>query len=105
MPKIILVKTSDLKESDIASLSFARLEKGNRYPRAKGKDVAFTRIRAYKESFIKALEMGLAMSLSSFGVVPTSKGIILKQTAEARNWAIEEIKIEGYIASICKLDQ
>ncbi len=85
MPKIIPVKTSDLKESDIASLSFARLEKGKRYPRAKGKDVAFTRIWVYKESFIKVLKMGLAMSLSSFGVAPTSKGIVLKQTAEARN--------------------
>ncbi len=85
MPKIIPVKTSDLKESDIASLSFARLEKGNRYPRAKGKDVAFTRIWVYKESFIKALGMGLAMSLSSFSVALASKGITLKQTADPRN--------------------
>ncbi len=180
MPKIILVKTSDLKESDIASLSSARLEKASRYlqakdrllslaagialdkglqeyglrekdatiltnehgkpylkdypnihfnlshsgeialavfdgrevgcdierkrplkeevmkrcfskeereyiEKAKDKDEAFTRIWVYKESFIKALGMGLAMSLSSFSVAPTSKGIVLKQTAEARN--------------------
>lgn len=197
MPKIILVKTSEIKESDLASLSSVRLEKANRcvqpkdrllslaagkaldkglqeyglkekdvtilmnehgkpylkdYPdihfnlshsgeialaafdekeigcdierkrpikeeivrrcfseeerefilQAKGKDEAFTRIWVYKESFIKALGIGLGMSLSSFSVLPTSKGIVLKQSFDPGNWAIEEIKIEGYIAAICR---
>ncbi len=69
---------------------------------AKDKDEAFTRIWVYKESFIKALGVGLGMSLSSFSVLPASKGIALKQNIDPRNWAIEEIKIEGYIAAICK---
>ena len=197
MPKIILVKTSEIKESDLASLSFARQEKANRYvkekdrllslaagialdkglqeyglkekdatiltdehgkpylkdyqnihfnlshsgdlalaafdekeigcdierirplkedvakrcfskeeqeyiSKAKDKDEAFTRIWVYKESFIKALGIGLGMDLSSFSAIPTSNGVLLKQSADPRNWTIEEIKIEGYIAAICR---
>ena len=200
MPKIVLVKTSDIKESDVASLSLARQEKASRcvrskdrllslaagialdkglqeyglreqeaailrnehgkpylrdYPdihfnlshsgdlalavfdekeigcdiekirpfkeevvkrcfskeeqeyigKAKGKDEAFTRIWVYKESFIKALGIGLGMDLTTFSAIPTANGVLLKQSADPRNWAIEEIEIEGYIAAICKQAQ
>ncbi len=76
-------------------------EEQNYIEKAKDKDEAFTRVWVYKESFIKALGVGLGMNLSSFSVVPTPSGILLKQTRDPRNWAIEEVHVEGYIAAVC----
>lgn len=69
--------------------------------KAENKDEAFTRVWVYKESFLKALGVGLGMDLPSFTALPAKKGIALKQSADPRDWRIEEIEAGGYIAAFC----
>ena len=66
------------------------------------KDEAFTRVWVYKESFLKAIGTGIAFDLPSFSAFPKEGKIALKQTADQRDWLIEEIMIPGYIAALCR---
>ena len=65
-------------------------------------DEAFTRVWVYKESFLKAIGEGIAYPLSSFSTVDGQGNILLRQSGDERDWLIEEIRIEGYIAAICR---
>ncbi len=65
------------------------------------KEEAFTRVWVYKESFLKAIGEGIAYPLSSFSTVDGQGNILLRQSGDERDWLIEEIRIEGYIAAIC----
>ena len=66
------------------------------------KDEAFTRVWVCKESFLKAIGTGISFDLPSFSAFPKGGEIILKQSADQRDWLIEEIKIRGYLAAICR---
>jgi 4'-phosphopantetheinyl transferase len=68
------------------------------------KSEAFTRIWVAKESFLKALGLGVSAKLSSFSCRLTAAGIILKQSLDERKWVIEERKDGDYFIALCKQD-
>ena len=60
------------------------------------KDMAFTRVWAMKESYIKAMGQGLAVPLSSFDVCPN--GELCRSFGDYSFWRTEA---EGYVFALC----
>ena len=80
------------------------LEEQNCIENASDKNEAFTRIWAAKESFLKALGLGISAKLSSFSCLIAETGIILKQSLDERKWVVEERKDGDYFIALCKQD-
>ena len=64
---------------------------------------AFLRLWTCKESFIKALGLGLNLPLDSFAVLPGDP-IRLEQTADARPWRLRSFRDGGYVCALCALE-
>ena len=62
----------------------------------------FFRIWTCKESFIKALGLGLSLPLDSFSVIP-GETVQLTQAVDARPWQLRSFRYEGSFLALCGL--
>ncbi len=72
------------------------------------RDEAFTRLWTLKESFLKAVGAGLALSLDAFEITISSEGkiVLCKRSKEAQvlapgEFVFREYQLEGYCAAVC----
>ncbi len=66
------------------------------------KNEAFTRIWILKESFLKAIGIGLIQNMNEISIIPSSNMIKINQKIDRRNWKIEEKRIDDYFIAICE---
>ncbi len=66
------------------------------------KDLAFTRIWVGKESFLKAIGIGIAADFRKVAVCVDENGISLKQKLDPRRWNIKERVFDDYVLAICE---
>ena len=64
---------------------------------------AFFRIWTGKESFIKAIGLGLSQPLDSFAVIP-GEPVALMQDVDPRPWRIRSFREGDYFAALCALE-
>ena len=64
---------------------------------------AFYRLWTCKESFIKALGLGLSLELDSFAVIP-GETVRLTQSVDARPWRMRSLKDGESFIALCGLD-
>lgn len=77
------------KENDFINLSI-------------NKDESFTRVWTLKESFLKAIGVGLIQNMNEISIIPNDIFIEIKQTIDDRKWVFKEIKLEDNYISICE---
>ncbi len=65
-------------------------------------DLAFTRIWTAKESFLKALGLGINAKLNEVAISFNEGGIHVKQKLDPRGWIFQERVLDGYVLSICE---
>ncbi len=87
-------------ERDVALLSFTSDEVGG-IEKSYDRDTAFTTLWTEKESFLKALGVGLGRSMRSFEVRMEEQGPVLIQNIDSREWKISTITVDNHIISIC----
>lgn len=66
------------------------------------KDEAFTKIRTYKESFLKTIGIGINDKMNEFSTVPKNKDIIIEQNINNKKYKLKEYRKEDYIISVCE---
>ena len=66
------------------------------------KDLAFTRIWVGKESFLKAIGIGIAANLSEITICIDENGVRVKQKLDPRRWNIQERVFGDYVLAICE---
>lgn len=66
------------------------------------KDAVFTKIWVAKESFVKALGLGLSVKLNSFSVIIKGDQVSLSQNIDPRVWTIKEESLDGYFLAVCE---
>ncbi len=66
------------------------------------KDEAFYRIWVLKESFLKAIGVGIAVDMSAVSFSINENKVSLDQHLDARKWKFEEKRIDDYLVSICE---
>ena len=64
---------------------------------------AFFRLWTCKESFIKAIGLGLSLPLDSFAVIPGER-VRLTQTADARPWQLRSFRDGDCFLALCGLE-
>lgn len=67
------------------------------------REAAFFRLWTCKESFVKALGLGLSLPLDSFAV-SLEDGIALRQTVDPRPWALRSFREDDYFYALCGLE-
>jgi len=66
------------------------------------KDESFTRIWVYKESFFKAIGIGLNDKMKECTILPLVDGIFIDQNVSEKKWSIKEFRYEDYIVAVCE---
>ena len=67
-----------------------------------GRDAAFTRLWALKESFLKATGLGLTLPLSAFAVSVTEEGVSVRQDVDGNRYDFFEPEPgDGYRYAVC----
>lgn len=69
---------------------------------SKNKDEAFCRIWVMKESFLKAIGVGIGIKMDSISFSIDGDNITVKQNISSRQWKITEKRIDDYLISICE---
>ena len=70
--------------------------------KSEDKDESFTRIWTLKESFLKAVGIGLIQNMNEISIIPNDISIEIKQNIDDRKWIFKEIKLDDNYISICE---
>ena len=70
--------------------------------KSEDKDESFTRIWTLKESFLKAIGIGLIQNMNEISIIPNDISIEIKQNIDERKWIFKEIKLDDNYISICE---
>lgn len=66
------------------------------------KNMLFYRYWTLKESFIKAVGLGMKLPMNSFCIIPTDKNISVKQSVDTNAYSFAEFsEIPGYCCGVC----
>ncbi len=93
-------KIKNYNES-IANRCFS-LEEKDFILHSKNKDEVFCRIWVMKESFLKAIGVGIGIKMDSISFSIDGDNITIKQNIDSRHWKIMEKRIGDYLISICE---
>ncbi len=90
-------------DEDVAALCFTPPER--EYIRKEGGSaLAFTRIWCMKESFLKALGLGLDGNMQSFSVVDDGLSFRLEQDKDRRKWKISTDVVDNHVIAVSEED-
>ena len=67
-------------------------------------DAAFLRLWTLKESYVKAIGLGLSLPLDAFCVLPEGEGYALTQRTDPRPWQLGSFQTEDCVCSFCALE-
>ncbi len=87
-------------DRDVAVLSFTSGEI-DEIERSGDRDTSFTTLWTEKESFLKALGVGLGRSMRSFEIRRGEQGPVLIQNIDSGEWKISTVAVDNHIISIC----
>ncbi len=69
---------------------------------SKNKDEAFTRIWTLKESFLKAVGIGLIQHMNEISIIPKDDFIEIDQNIDNRKWVLKEVQIDDNYIAVCE---
>ncbi len=90
------------KYNEKLSYKYFSKEENDFINKSKNKDESFTRIWTLKESFLKAIGIGLIQNMNEFSIIPNETHVEIKQNIDKRKWSLKEIKIGDNYISICE---
>ena len=67
-------------------------------------DGAFLRLWTLKESYVKAVGLGLSLPLDAFRILPEGDGFALTAPSDARPWALRSMEAEDCFCAVCALN-
>ena len=67
-------------------------------------DAAFLRLWTLKESYLKAVGLGLSLPLDAFRILPEGGDFALTLQEDAHPWALRSFDAEDCLCAICALD-
>lgn len=67
-------------------------------------DAAFVRLWTLKESYVKAVGLGLSLPLDAFRILPEGEGFALTAPGDARPWTLRSYTAEDCFCAVCALD-
>lgn len=91
-------------DEDVAALCFTPRER-EAVMKAEDSALAFTRLWCIKESFLKALGLGLGGGMQSFSVVGEGEKIRLEQDKDRRKWKISTDVVDNHVIAVAEEEQ
>ena len=64
-------------------------------------DAAFRRLWTLKESYVKAVGLGLSLPLDAFRILPGGEGFALTAPLDARPWTLKSLASEDCFCAVC----
>ena len=64
-------------------------------------DAAFVRLWTLKESYVKAVGLGLSLPLDAFRILPEGEGFALTAPGDARPWTLRSFAAEDCFCAVC----
>lgn len=68
------------------------------------REAAFLRLWTLKESYVKAIGLGLALPLDAFRILPEGGGYVLSRAGDPRHWALGSYACADCCCAVCAED-
>lgn len=90
------------KYNDKISKKYFSKEEQEYIDNSLNKDESFTRIWVLKESFLKALGIGLINNMKEISIIPNDDKIKINQKISKKNWFLKEMFLDKYYIAVCE---